>query len=161
MIRFLYMNIFNNGSWTVVADHNGLAWNRIKIVSMHCTIWLELWTLCVWIRIVGKKRKKCFRSFWEFAIKKYCMYSTNARSEADVSPWPHIGIGINLKHRLLMTSISSRMMLEYYHKSMHNVIFGRTFHFNGMNFDVATATGNKHSNIFKRNGWMPAIINLY
>lgn len=34
-------------------------------------------------------------------------------------------------------------------------ISGRTFHFNEMNFDVAKATGNKHSNIFHEK-WMNA-----
>lgn len=140
-----------------------MVWLEIELKSFPCIARFDLsYELYVFESgMLGEKRKNGFRSFWEFAIKKYCMYSTNARSETDVSPWPHIEIGINLKHRLLMTSISIRMMLENYHKSMHNVISGRTFHFNEMNFDVAKATGNKYSNIFKRNGWMPAITNLY
>lgn len=53
------------------------------------------------------RKKNSFRSFTEFAIKKCICILSNACLEAAVSPQPHFGIGINLKHRLLMTSISS------------------------------------------------------
>lgn len=101
-----------------------MVWLEIELKSFRSVARFDLsYELYVFKSGMSVKREKTngFRSFWEFAIKKYCMYSTNARSEADVSPRPHIEFGMNLKHRLLMTSISSRMMLERYHKSMHNV----------------------------------------